>query len=278
LSENWIISSLKWAYDIWNGRLTEIWALVTQSPQNFKGGTIWNAIVTINGALQSIGYGLLILFFAMSVFKSTANLEELRRPEQALKLFIRFVAAKTAITYGMDIMALIFEICAGVADAAGGMGAMSAAVTLPADIEDAINSLGFLASVPLWILAILGSVMIVVLSLYMLLTVYGRFFRLYLYTAISPVAFSTFGGDVASNTGKSFIKGYIGVCMEGAVIIISLIIYSAFASSGATTLGGGGTVPFTMTFAYLAETIFSMLILVGLVKGSDRIVKEMISG
>ena len=234
---------------------------------------------SINAALQAVGYGLLILFFAISIFRSTANFQDFRRPEHALRYFIRFVAAKAAVTYGMDIMTTLFTICAGiVSTVAGNLGSLTgAAVTLPEEIKTAIGEVGFLASIPLWLVTILGSVFITVLSFVMILTIYGRFFRLYMYTALAPVPLSTFAGDLTANTGRTFIKSYLGVCMEGAVIVLACMIFSAFTSGGAPGIADPDASAVTMVWGYLAETIFNMLVLVGLVKGADRIVKEMLA-
>jgi len=273
-----MISVLNFAFDFWNGKLTEIWGLISTSPQDFKGGEIWNVILGINDGLQAIAYGLLILFFAMAIFKSASNFKDFRRPEYALSLFVRFVATKLAISYGMTIMVTIFNIVGGIIAKIGEtMGSVTATVSLPSDIQNAISSMGFFASLPLWLITIIGVLLVVVLSIVMLLTVYGRFFRLYLYTAISPLPLATFAGNVTSHTGKQFIKSYIGVCMEGAIIVLACIIFNAYIGSGAMGIVGSSTDGFTLVFAYLVEVIFSMLVLVGLVKGADRIVKEMLA-
>lgn len=279
MDDNWIIENLTGAFNTWNEKLTEIWSLVSESPQTFKGGTIWNLAVNINGALQAIGYGLLILFFAVSLFKSTANFRDFRRPEYALRFFIRFVAAKTAVTYGMDIMTTLFGICAGIiSKVAGNLGTLTGtAVTLPDEIKTAVSEVGFLASIPLWLVTILGSVFITVLSFIMILTVYSRFFKLYMYTALAPIPLSTFAGESTSSTGKAFIKSYLGVCLEGAIIVLACLIFSAFTASGSPGIVDTNASAVTMVWGYLAETIFNMLVLVGLVKGADRIVKEMLA-
>ena len=277
MSDNWIVANLENAFATWNDKMTEIWGLVTMSPQDFKGGSIWRIVTGINGSLQAIGYGLLILFFAMSIFKSTASFRDFQRPEYALKHFIRFVAAKVAITYALDIMTVIYTICGGVVESiAGSLGGIGgAAVTLPAAIEAAVEDAGFWASIPLWLVTILGSLFITVMSFIMIMTVYGRFFRLYMYTALAPVPLSTFSGEGTSQMGKAFIKSYVGVCLEGAVIVLSCLIFSAFASASAPTLDTGITTV-TMIWKYIGEVIFNMLVLVGLIKGADRIVKEML--
>jgi len=279
LDDNWIVENLTGAFNTWNTKLTEIWSLVSETPQNFKGGAMWELATKINGALQAIGYGLLVLFFAISIFKSTANFRDFRRPEVALRFFIRFVAAKTAVTYGMDIMTTLFNICAGIiSSVAGNLSTLTGAtVTLPEEIKTAIGETGFLASIPLWLVTILGSVFITVLSFIMILTVYSRFFKLYMYTALAPIPLSTFAGETTSNTGKAFIKSYLGVCLEGAIIVLACIIFSAFTASGSPGIVDASASAVTQVWGYLAETIFNMLVLVGLVKGADRIVKEMLA-
>ena len=236
MSDNWIVANLENAFSTWNDKMTEIWQLLTTSPQSFKGGAIWGVISGINGGLQAIGLGLLVLFFAMSIFKSTASFRDFQRPEYALKHFIRFCAAKVAITYAMDLMTAIYSICGGIVEQiAGSLGGIGgASVTLPAAIEQAVEDTGFWASIPLWLVTILGSLFITVLSFIMIMTVYGRFFKLFIYTAIAPVPLASFGGETTSFMGKSFVKSYVGVCMEGAVIVLSCIIFSAFASHSTT--------------------------------------------
>lgn len=276
MSDNWIVANLENAFATWNDKMTEIWDLLTMSPQEFKGGAIWNVVTGINGALQAIGYGLLILFFAMSIFKSTASFRDFQRPEYALKHFIRFVAAKVAITYSMDIITTIYTICGGIIESiAGSLGGIGGAgVTLPSAIEAAVEDAGFWASIPLWLVTILGSLFITVMSFIMIMTVYGRFFRLYMYTALAPVPLASFAGEGTSQMGKAFVKSYVGVCMEGSVIVLACLIFSAFSSASTPTLDTGITTV-TMIWKYIGEVIFNMLVLVGLIKGADRIVKEM---
>ena len=153
LYTSWIVANLENAFATWNDKMAEIWSLITTSPQEFRGGAIWNVISGINGGLQAIGLGLLVLFFAMSIFKSTASFRDFQRPEYALKHFIRFCAAKVAITSAMELMTALYSISGGVVErisgSLGGIGGM--AVTLPSAIETAVEEAGFWASIPLWL-------------------------------------------------------------------------------------------------------------------------------
>ena len=215
MSDNWVVQNLENALNTWNEKLAEIWQLITQSPENFKGGTIWNAIVDIHGAVQGM----------ISTIMNAAG----------------FGSAQQTV--------------------------------LPQEIVTAVEDCGFFESIPLWAVTLIGGLFITVLSFIMIMSVYGRFFKLYIYTAIAPVPLSTFAGEPSQSVGKSFIKSYAAVCLEGAVIVLACIIFSLFASSPPVVNPDAAAV--TMVWSYIGELVFNMLVLVGAVKMADRVVREM---
>lgn len=275
MSDNWVVQNLENALNTWNEKLAEIWQLITQSPQQFKGGAIWSVIVNIHGALQAIGIALLVLFFVVGVMKTCGSFAEVKRPEHALKLFIRFALAKGAVTYGMELMLALFNIAQGVISTimqASGIGTAQQTV-LPNEIVTAVEECGFFESIPLWAVTLIGGLFITVLSFVMIMTVYGRFFKLYLYTAIAPIPLSSFAGEPSQNVGKSFIRSYAAVCLEGAIIVLACIIFSLFAAAPPTVDPDAAAV--SMVWSYIGELVFNMLVLVGAVKMADRVVREM---
>ena len=275
MSDNWVVQNLENALDTWNGKLSEIWQLITQSPQDFKGGDIWAVIEDIHGTLQATGYALLVLFFVIGVVKTCGSFAELKKPEHAVKLFVRFAIAKGVITYGMELMLALLDIIQGVVSSimnAAGFGAPQDTI-LPQEIVTAIEDCGFFESIPLWAVTLIGGLFIWVLSFVMILSVYGRFFKLYMYAALAPIPLSTFAGEPSQNVGKSFLKSYAAVCLEGAVIVLACIIFSVFAASPPAVDPDAAAA--SMVWSYVGELIFNMLILVGSVKMADRIVREM---
>ena len=275
MSDNWVVQNLQNALDTWNSKLAEIWQILTQSPETFKGGGIWQVIVQIHGALQAIGYALLVLFFVVGVVKTCGSFTEVKRPEHALKIFIRFAIAKGVVTYGLELMMALFNIIQGVTSTimqTAGFGSTEDTV-LPDEIIEAVEDCGFFESIPLWAVTLIGGLFITVLSFIMIMSVYGRFFRLYLYTAIAPIPLSSFAGEPSQNIGRSFLKSYAAVCLEGAIVVLACIIFSLFASSPPVVDPDAAAV--TMVWSYIGELIFNMLVLVGAVKMSDRVVMEM---
>lgn len=274
MSDNWVVQHLINTLDTWNDKLAEVWKLLTISPQSFKGGGIWKVILTINGAMQAIGLALVVLFFLVGVMKTSANLDEVKRPEHALKLFLRFAIVKGVVTYGLELMMAIFQIIQGmtgrIMTASGVAGAGK--TTLPKEMIKAIEDCGFFESIPLWAITLIGSLFVTVLSFIIILTVYGRFFRIFMYTAIAPIPLSTFAGQPTQSVGISFLKSYTAVCLEGAIIVLACIIFSLFAASPPVV--DTDAAPAAMVWKYIGELVFNMLVLVGTVKMSDRIVRE----
>ena len=270
MSDNWVVQNLQNALDTWNSKLAEIWQILTQSPETFKGGGIWQVIVQIHGALQAIGYALLVLFFVVGVVKTCGSFTEVKRPEHALKIFIRFAITKGVVTYGLELMMALFNIIQGVTSTimqTAGFGSTEDTV-LPDEIIEAVEDCGFFESIPLWAVTLIGGLFITVLSFIMIMSVYGRFFRLYLYTAIAPIPLSSFAGEPSQNIGRSFLKSYAAVCLEGAIVVLACIIFSLFASSPPVVNPDAAAV--TMVWSYIGELIFNMLVLVRAAKCPGR--------
>ena len=276
MSDNWVIQNLENALSTWDSKLSEIWTLLTQNITEFKDGALWEIVLDIHWTLQSIGLALVVLFFLCGVVKTCGSLAELKRPEVAVKMLVRFCLAKALVTYGLEIMMALLNIVQGIngriLSAAGFI--KPSPTFLPLEIVRAVESCDFLSSIPLWAVTLIGGLFIWVLAFVMILTVYGRFFKLYMYAAISPISLAAFAGEPTQSIGISFLKSYAAVCLEGAIIVLACIIFSVFAASPPTVNTSAAAV--TMVWSYIGELIFNMLVLTGTVKMADRVVHEMI--
>lgn len=174
MSDNWVVQNLQNSLNTWNEKPTEVWSLLTESPENFKDGAIWDVIMNIHGALLAIGLALLVLFFVVGVVKTCGSFAELKKPEHAIKIFIRFVIAKAVVTYGLELMIALFDIVQGVISTimkSLGMGRTDE-LLLPDELVTAIENCGFFESIPLWAVTLIGSLFIIVLSFIIIMSVY----------------------------------------------------------------------------------------------------------
>lgn len=275
IASNWVVDNLNNALNTWNDKLAEIWNLITLSPDQFKNGVIWEVMTNIFNALQAIALALLVLFFVVGLVRTCSSFTELKKPEHVFKSFIRFAIAKGLVTYGMELLLAIFKICHGVTNTIINSAhfASTNQTFLPLEIITAIENCSFLESIPLWLVTLLGSILVTVLSFIMIMTVYSRFFKIYMYTAISPLAFSTAAGESSDFVCKNFVKVYFSICLEGAIIVLACIIFSLLA--GTPPVIDSSVSAVTMVWSYIGELVFNMLILVGIIRLADRVVKEM---
>lgn len=273
-----ILNWIEKAVSTWNGYLAEITGLLTTSPQEFRDGAVWNVISSIYGGIEAVGLSLLVLFFVMGVIKTCGSFTEIKRPEHAFRLFIRFILAKALVTYGMELIGALFTIGIGIIERITGDSMaqiVTTTVSIPDEVTAAVSDLGFFANIGTWLVAMIGSLLVTVLSIVMLITVYGRFFKIYIYTALAPIPFATFAGEPTQNVGRSFVKSFCGVLLEGAVIALACVIFSAYTTAGGAGVAEGATA-FDIVWSYLLELIINLLVLVSIVKIADRIIREMI--
>lgn len=269
-----ILDLLNFALSVWNDRLGEVWSLLTVSPQSFKGGAIWSVIQTVHGTLQATGLALLVLFFAAGVVKTCGSYVEFKRPELAIKIFVRFAIAKGLVTYGMELMLSLLKIAQGMlASVVASAGTAMTDSALPESIAAAVEDCSLLPSIGILAISLIGMLVITVMSFILVITVYGRMFRVYLYTAISPIPMSAFAGEPTQQLGVSFLKSYASVCLEGVVIALCCVIYSAYAAARPDVSPDASAAMQVLT--YMGELIFNMLVLVGLIKGANQVTREM---
>lgn len=267
------------AVNMFNKFMGETWSMLTTGLEDFMGGAVWRVMSAINAGLIAGGLALLVVFTFMGVIKSTVNLAELKRPEAAVRVFVRFIFAKALITYGATFMLYVFDIVQAVVltinrDAGGFTEA-----SVPEEISEAMDEPSAIfdpiISILMGAVGLISWLVIVVVSIVILISVYGRFFRLYMYTAISPLMLSTLGGEPTQSVGIGFLKNYIAVCLEGVVITIACIIYIAIAKNPEVAEHDGDWGPLLMVLEYVGMFILYALILLFAVKGADRIAKEM---
>ena len=274
-SNAWVVENLSSALSRWNRTLQEIWAYLQMSPVSFKGGSLWQTVMKIYGALSAVGYGLLVLFFLVGLIRKYSSFSELKRPTELLKTVLRFLLAKAVLDYGPELMLKSLDLAQGIiARMLGAAGVASlGGFVLPQGMIRLIGECSFLESIPLWIVTILGSLLIWVLSLLLLLEVYGRFFKIYLHVALSPLALSTLAGEGVHRSGLAFIRSFLSVVLEGIVMALSCVLYVKWSTSVPGLTNTQSAV--TQVWMYIGEVAFQMFLLVGSIKTADAVTKSM---
>lgn len=265
---------LQSALNNWNANYGEIFNILTTSPEDFQGGVIWGIVSNILTVLQGIGVSLLIIFFFYGLIKSGIDYRDVfRNPKNAVFIFLRVLIANFFIVHSLDILLFALQIIQGIM-AIIQTTTTAITFTVPENIKTALESADFWASIGALITSLIACGVVWALSLIIMILVYGRFFKIFLLTAIAPLPLAGYASEQTESIGNNFMKSYIGECLRGVIIIVACLIFSAFAvsptTSSATTAGA-------MVLDYVFDVAMQMLILVIMIKGSDRMVKEFFS-
>lgn len=275
---NWFVKNINGSLGAWQNSISNITRYLQVSPDKLMGsngenGTMWNLVSAINGTLKAIGVSLMIICFGVGLSKTISRPEEVRQPMNLAKYFLRVVITNVLITYSMYFMLQLFAYAGSlisivnVSSADVGVYELSDEAALSIAAVDWWN-LG--ESIPLVFLCLIFYVAINIISILLLIMVFVRFFKIYIYTAIAPLPLATLASRTTQNVGRNFIKSYFAVLLQGIVMAIILVISASFFGSfTGYFLGGEGP------WGFIWELLFKLLVVIVTIKGTDRLIKEL---
>lgn len=271
LGEN-AVENLQSAIDLWNRRFQSIFTILTTSPEEFRGGAPWEMIVTVMGIIEATGISLLIIFYLYGLFKTTTSYRDLvKNPKAIIFSLFRLFIAKYFVTYSMDVLLGIMSIVQSLISRIY-TGTPTVSFTVPEGLKTAVLNADWSAGLGAWFASALGIALIFLLSMVLVVVVYGRFFKIFMLSAIAPIPLAGLASEATESLGMNFLKSYIGECLRGVVILVACMLFSVFLTTPADL---GATTPGSMTWLYVAEVTMQMFLLAFIVKGSDRMVKEL---
>lgn len=275
----WPINLINSALSLYGTAVYKIFMGLQKNPSEFSEGG-WQMVVTLCDSLKYIATALLVLFFGINVLRQITNVEELRRPETVFRLLFRFVIAKTMVLYSTDILMAFSKIGVGIVKKVCSFYDMDLENYTMASFIDNYNILEgnvlnakWYEDVPIGIMAVIGFVIIVVLSIITLVTVYGRFFKIYVWAALAPIPLSSLAGEGTASVGWQYLKGFIAICFEGAVIAVAIIMFVVVSPDIKFIMTWHG--PVAHFGASVVIIIFRMLLMIGIIKTANNVVKEM---
>ena len=258
--------------------------------------TIASAMQTLNNGLQAFSYALLVILTLWNVVKTTTSFVELKRPEVLIKLLIRFILTKYVIGAAWALVNGIFRVCGALIQAIfrisnipfDGYWINMQAPDFGENVIDKIiqgligvgtaiiNPTAVIAGL---ILEMVGFIVAIVLAITLILTVFGRFFKIYMFAALSPIPLSTFGSESTQEVGRNFLKSFTAICAEGLIIGLALIVFTAYSQNPVITFEGTGIFEWVGNLAeeitFMFTQVFHMILLLGIIKGADQIVHRM---
>ncbi|WP_276949397.1 hypothetical protein [Acetatifactor muris] len=269
---NKILALLEMVFGFWNNQVSLVFAMLGQSPVNFKGGGPWQVVERIEPIFVGVGSSLVVLFFVLGFCSESVDVREEIRFEAILRMLIRLGIAEWLVANNVTIMKAFFSTIGNLVNAlSAGQYTTLAIDSAQADI---IRGLGFGESLIMLLLAALLSVIVIICGFFMIYTVYFRFLKLMVIVPMGAIAFSTLAGNRnVAHTASSYAKHFLSVVFEAVTMALAIILCNAFISAGLPAFTGSYA-DWAKTLIYLCEMTFTIALTVGSVKGAQTLTSK----
>ena len=267
-----ILDLLIMVFEAWNSMVDIVFGLLTDSPENFKGGGPWEIIESINPIFVGVGSSLVVIFFVIGFCSESIDVKEEMRLEKILALLVRLGIAEFFVANNISIMKAIFTSVGNLV----GMLSTGEGVHLKMTRQGAevIGSLGFCESILMLILTVVLSLVILVCGFFLIYTVYFRFLKILVIVPLGSIAYSTMSGNrMVTSTAVTYTKYFLSVVFEAVTMALAIIVCNALLNAGVPVIGGGSS-GWTAVLLYLCELTFGIALTVGSVKGAQNLTSK----
>lgn len=267
-----ILALLEMVFGFWNHQISLVFAMLGQSPVDFKGGGPWAIIEGLEPVFVAVGSSLVVLFFVIGFCSESVDVKEEMRFEVILRMLIRLGLAEWFVANNVTIMKAFFTSIGNLVNliSAG----ENNELVIDSTQADIIKDLGFGESLIMLILAALLLIIIIICGFFIIYTVYFRFLRLLVIVPIGSVAFSTMGGNrTVSHTATSYCKYFLSIVFEAVTMALAIVVCNAFINAGLPSFTGSYA-DWAQTLIYLCEMAFTIALTVGSVKGAQSLTSK----
>lgn len=263
---------IKFALNVWNTMIKSVYALLTESPSEFKNGEIWKVVKKVNPYFVTVGTVLVSLFFVIGLFREQVDLRREMSLEGAIKLFARLSVAEWLLVNTFYIIDAIFGAATWLIGKilTGDVQTM----TLSKSEWKFFESVDLIDAVVFAIFGFICFIAIIIMALVMIYTVYSRFFKVYMSAPFSALAVSGVAGGGLGYVAKANISNMIAYALEGVAIAMALVICNKFVGSGLDLGLKVKNSDMMKGMVILTEKTFSISLMVFMIKSSENLVRK----
>ena len=267
-----ILALLEMVFAFWNNQVSLVFAMLGQTPAEFKGGGPWNAIMSVQPIFVAVGSSLVVIFFVIGFCSESVDVKEEMRFEVILRMLIRLAISEWFVINSITIMKAFFTSIGNWVKTLSFNS--SASLSINSTEAEVIKNLGFGEGLLMLILASLLAIIIIICGFFLIYTVYFRFLRLLVIVPMGAVAFSTMSGNrTVSHTMVTYCRYFLAVCFEAVTMALAIIVCNAFINAGLPTFTSSYA-DWTKTLIYLCEMTFAIALTVGSVKGAQNLTSK----
>ena len=246
------------------------------SPRSFMSGVMYRYASGVLNIMTVVGAAFLTLFFVYGVLKNYSSFQELKRPGAFIEIFVRLGLSYAVVIYARELLIMIMDVTQAIGRiiwANSPYDSIMMVSDLPEDIVTAVSNLSIFSDFGAALLVLLASFVVLASAVTILLTVFGRFFRVYMHIAVAPLPLSTLSARETEQIGLSFLKSYLGCCLEVALIMLAIVLYAVFFHNNIDSLKLiDPSRKNALVFNWILSNTLHVLVLASVVKTCDNII------
>ena len=232
---NWILSTLQASIAFFDAWMSQLYDVLMLDPISYQNGAIWATVSKIYDALMGPAVSILTIGFYVALIHDSGEFIKTRPFGSVVWTFILLCITASLLLGGKYILLLIFwcfkEILQAVTGPNGTNFLDLSWVELPKQVKLATSGLGATKATLFFIVVLIFALVIMVCSFTIIMVVYGRLFNIYLHLAVAPLALACGAAGPLRGTFASYLRSFVGVCLQGVVIVIVCMVFSAFANN-----------------------------------------------
>lgn len=231
-----VTSNLQTMFSDVNAKTSEIASQVGQTPQGWNGsvfsmiqGLSNNVIVPIAGIIIT----MVLCYELISMMTERNNLHEVDT-WMFFKYFVKMWVAVYLVSNTFNIVMAVFDIGQSVVSSAAGYITGRAAIdvsSMIATMETAMESMDIPELMMLSIETALVSLCMKLISILIMVILYGRMIEICLYSSVAPIPFATMSNREWGQIGTNYFRGLFALAFQGFLMMVCVGIYAVLVST-----------------------------------------------
>ena len=226
-----IISNLSGTFDTVNAKVGEIAGEVGMTPSGWNGG-IFNMIRSLSETVIVPIAGIILTFvMCYELIQLIVEKNNLHDFDTWLlwKWIFKTFCAVLIVTNTWNIVMAVFDMAQSVVNQSAGVIISEAGIDISGvvgDLETTLADWSIGALLGLWFQSIFVGLCAHILTIAIILVIYGRMIEIYLVTSIGPIPFATMANREWGQTGQNYLRSLLALGFQAFLIMVCVGIYA----------------------------------------------------
>lgn len=242
-----ITSNLTGLFDTVNGKVGEIAADVGATPQGWNSG-VFNMLRSLSETvIVPIAGAILALIMCYELIQLIAERNNMHDMDSWMlfRWVFKSAAAIILVSNTWNIVMAVFDITQSVVNQSAGViiGNTSIDITsVVTDLDTRLASMDIGGLLGLWFQSLFVGLTMNILSICIMLVVYGRLIEIYLVTSLGPIPLATIGNSEWRGMGQGYLKSLFALGFQAFLIMVVTGIYAVLVQSIALSADVSGAI------------------------------------